>query len=326
MERILITGASGFIGSHLVERLLAEGYPLLLLAHRHPPSRREGVETVQGDLSDKTTIKKAVSSCDTVFHLAGKVHETDEWEENDETYRTINVLGTRHLLDAAVSNGVRRFVFFSSIKAMGEGTDGCLDETSPSAPSTAYGRSKLEAEEAVFDYGRRFGLHVVCLRLPLVYGVGNKGNLTRMIQAIDRGFFPPLKIGNRRSMVHVSNVVEAALLVARSPQANGKCYIVSDGVAYSTTEIYGMIREALGKNIPRWHVPLPVLKIFGRIGDGIGWIRGRRFLFDSEALQKLTGSAWYSSEKIMKDLGSRPLLTFPQALGDMVGQYRKGVT
>ena len=144
-----------------------------------------------------------------------------------------------------------------------------------------------------------------------------------MISAIDRGFFPPLPdLENRRSMVHVSNVIQAALLAAASPAANGKCYIVTDARAYSTWKLYEMICRELGKQVPQWHIPLVILKVMGRVGDMIGLILGKRFVFDSDALGKLVGSAWYSCEKISRELGYRPSVAFEDALPEMVRWYR----
>src|SRR5207302_1975481 len=146
---------------------------------------------------------------------AGKAHVLAEVRGDEDAYRTINTDGTRHVLEGAVAGGARCFVLFSSVKAMGEGEDRCLDESFSGVPTTPYGRSKLEAEQATLEFGRRTGLHVTCLRFPLVYGPGNKGNLYQMIAAIDRGIFPPLpEFGNRRSMVHVADAVRAAVLAA----------------------------------------------------------------------------------------------------------------
>jgi nucleoside-diphosphate-sugar epimerase len=206
---------------------------------------------------------------------------------------------------------------------MGEGGSRCLDESYNGQPETPYGRSKLDAERTTLEVGRRTGLHVACLRLPLVYGPGNKGNLFRMIEAIDRGFFPPLpELGNRRSMVHVEDVARAAVLAAETPSANGQCYIVTDGRTYSTRELYMMICKGLGREIPAWHVPVWVLKALAVAGDAIGKVLGKRFMFDSDALEKLTGSAWYSSEKISRELGYKPVRRFEEALSEMIAWYR----
>ncbi|MEO5657930.1 MAG: NAD-dependent epimerase/dehydratase family protein [Nitrospiria bacterium] len=325
MKSVFVTGASGFIGNHLVSGLLRENCIARLLVH---DSSRwmvwpADVEVVVGDIRDVRDMKAAIAGCDTIFHLAGRAHALSEVHSDEALYQSVNVEGTRNVLEAAIAGGARSFVFFSSVKAMGEESDECLDESLEPRPLTAYGRSKLAAEQIVLDCGKRAGLHVVCLRLPLVYGAGNKGNLFRMISAIDRGRFPSLPdTGNRRSMVHVSNVVDAAILAAMNPAANGQCYIVTDQRPYSTRELYERICRGLGKPIPRWHAPLGVLKASARVGDVIGRIRGRRFVFDSDALEKLTGNAWFSSEKIARELGFRPRVTFEDALPELIAWYR----
>lgn len=323
----LVTGAGGFIGRHLVERLLRDGRTVRALVREagRPGDWPAKVEVVAGDVRDPQAMKAAAAGCETVFHLAGKAHALTEVQGDEAAYRDVNAEGTRHVLEGAVAGGARRFVLFSSVKAMGEGGERCLDETFDGPPETPYGRSKLEAERLVGEIGKRAGLHVACLRFPLVYGPGNKGNLYKMIVAVDRGMFPPLpELGNRRSMVHVVDVVRAALLAADRAAANGRCYIVTDGHAYSTRQLYELICRALGKRVPGWHVPLWTLQAMGRAGDAIGRVRGKRFVFDSDALEKLTGSAWYSSEKIARELGYHPSVSFENALPDLIAWYRRG--
>ena len=327
MNKVLVTGASGFMGRHLIERLRKDGYSVRALVRHfdHSGEWPASVEVVAGDVRDPQAMKAAAVGCETVFHLAGKAHGLTEMQSDEETYRAINTDGTRHVLEGAVSGGARRFVLFSSVKAMGEGGSRCLDEAFDGPPATPYGRSKLEAEQLVLEIGKRTGLHVTCLRLPLVYGPGVKGNLLRLIAAIDQGVFPPLpELGNRRSMVHVIDVVQAAVLVAGAPTANGRCYIVTDGRPYSTRELYELVCRALGRPVHGWHVPLWTLKALARTGDVIGRIRGKRFLFDSDALDKLVGSAWYSSEKISRELGYCPTVTLEDAMPEMIAWYRKG--
>jgi len=324
---VLVTGASGFIGRHLVQRLLQAGCAVRGVV-RQPQLKRDlpdDVDVFVGEVQNPSAMKESVAGCDVVFHLAGKAHAVTEGKEAEKACVSVNVEGTRNVLQAAAAGDVGRIVFFSSVKAMGEESTLCLDESAIPNPTTAYGRSKLAAERLVLDHGQQTGQHVVCLRLPLVYGPGNKGNLLYMISAIDRGFFPPFPaIQNRRSMVHVSNVVEAALLAATSPAANGKCYIVTDARAYSTRKLYEMICRELGKQVPQWHTPLVMLKVLGRVGDMIGYVRGERFLFDSDALEKLIGSAWYSSESISRDLGYRPTRSFEDAIPELIAAYRSG--
>jgi nucleoside-diphosphate-sugar epimerase len=145
-----------------------------------------------------------------------------------------------------------------------------------------------------------------------------------MIAAIDRGRFPPLpETGNRRSMVHVDDVIQALLLASDNPAAHGHTYLVTDGRMYSTHQIYAGICKALGRPAPRWNFPIILLRAAARMGDMTGWIRGRSFVFNSAVLDKLTGSACYSCEKIKTDLGYRPTRFLEDGLREMVDEYKK---
>lgn len=158
----------------------------------------------------------------------------------------------------------------------------------------------------------------------MVYGNTEKGNLPRMIKAIRRGLFPPLPdMHNLRSMVHVNDVVQAALLAADKPKAAGQIYIVTDNQAYSTRQIHDCIRAALGKSPINWNIPMGFLKGIAKIGDVVGRILGRRFPLDSDALGKLTGSAWYSSVKIQRELGYSPQHTLQTSMSDIVRYLNK---
>ncbi len=325
---VLVTGATGFIGRRLVEALRERNAVVHALVRHGSRARRtpwpaNAVIERHGDLDRLQTLDGVCTGMETVFHLAGYSGPESDGSAEDVHWQ-VTVEGTRALLAQARRAGIRRFVFVSSVKSMGEGGATRLDESSPAVPVSPYGRAKLEAEKLVLDAGRRHGMHVCVLRLPLVYGHDNQGNIPRMVAAIDRGWFPPLpEAGNRRSMVHVDDVVQAALLATASPVAADKIYIVTDGQAYSTREIYSMICRALGKRVPTWSVPLPVLKWLARAGDLIGRVRGRRFIFDSDALEKLTGNAWFSCEKISRELGYRPKVMFEDALPEMITWYRK---
>ncbi len=325
--RALVTGAGGFIARHLVPRLREEGMEVLALhGVRSAEPAREGDGILRADVRDAEAVARAVGAgCDLVFHLAAKVHEISAFQDGDVEYHAVNVEGARNVLEVAAARGARRFVFFSSVKAMGEATDGCADEAAEARPTTEYGRSKLAAERVLKERGRELGVHVVCLRLPLVYGVGNRGNLLRMIRAIDRGRFPPPPaVGNRRSLVHVANVVQAAMLAARASAGDGASYIVADAEPLGIREMYERISAALGRPVPRWSVPEGALRALGRAGDLVGRVRGRRFAVDSDAVAKLVGTAWYSSARIERELGYRPGVGLADALPAIVEWYRSG--
>jgi len=314
---ILVTGANGYVGRNLCARLQREGKRVRALLRGD--STGPWNESVKGDLASSSLPSDLMSDVDTVFHLAGKAHALTEKPGEDAGYRQINLKGTEILLEAAKSSQVKRFVFFSSVKAMGEGGDAVIDEDCSLPPETPYGRSKLEAEKRVLEAAESIP-HVVILRPSMIYGPQNPGNLKRMIRAVRKGFFPPLpKLSNQRSMVHVEDVVEASLLVMKNQQSHLGIYILTDGQTYTTRQIYEWICAALNKPVPSWYVPLVLLRFLARTGDVIGAIGRKRFMFDSEVLRKLTGSSCYSSNKIRKDFGFSQKWTLEDALPSIVG-------
>jgi len=210
---------------------------------------------------------------------------------------------------AARKQGAALFVHLSSIKAMGEGIGGILDEKAPCRPSTPYGISKLESEEVVRAEADGTGMTVMILRLPMVYGPGNKGNLQRMIRWAENGYpFPIFHPENLRSMIYVENVVAGIMSLLKASPAAGTTYILKDREDYSTTMVYSAICNALGKK-PRY-LPLPSLAV--RMGGSL-----------SEDFRKITGSFRVSSAKFEKDLHFTPPFTLEEGIERTVEWYKR---
>ncbi len=320
MKFVLVTGATGFIGQRLCDALEKTDSDVRILGRTKP----EGAEDFyHWDLSQPVP-DEALNGIDTVFHLAGKAHVLSSDYHDEAEYFPVNISATRKLLEAAKSAGIRRFVYFSSVKAVGYNTETCSDETCEDLPDSMYGRSKRMAEQLVLHGG--FVPEPVVIRPVMVYGNTEKGNLPKMIRAIRDGRFPPLSdTRNKRSMVHVDDIVQAALLAARHPAAAGNIYIVTDGQAYSTRQMYVWICEALQKPVPGWRLPFTVLKVLAMAGDVIGKIRGRRFVFDTDAMEKLTGCEFYSSEKIQNELGFKAQYHLKETLPEIVRYLERGL-
>jgi UDP-glucose 4-epimerase len=312
-RRYLVTGAQGFIATALCCSLQARGH-LVRAVIRHP-GQGHWDESIHCDLGAKPLPAELMDGVDGVFHLAGIAHVQDIAGVPDAVYQRINVDATSALLDSAARRGVKGFVYFSSIKAAADPGPHCVDESWDAAPSDAYGRSKREAEQRVLAVGRATGMHVCNLRPCLVYGPGVKGNLARMIDAIERGVFPPLpEFNNRRSMVGLNDLIEAAWLAMNRREANGRTYIVSDGEPYSTRALFVAISRALGKPVPGWSIPSVVLRAGAAAGDLAARITDRPMPFSSAVLDRLRGSACYRSEQIRRQLGWQPRQTFADAL------------
>lgn len=324
----LVTGGTGFIGARLVAALVRRGVRVRLLTRRRrvavsDPPHLPG-SLFYGDLAERSSLHGLCDGVETVFHCAGLAHTEAQGREDyaGEQWRT-TVGGTENLL-AEAEGKVQNVIYLSSVKAMGEGGGMELDETAVVQPEGAYGQARLAAESLILEFGRRAGVKASILRLSMVYGAGCKGNVPRMIEAVDRNRFPPLpEAGNRRSMVHVDDVIQAVLLAADSERASGQIYIVTDGRTYSTRQMYVWICQALGRPVPRWTVPVGLLRGAAVAGDVIGAVLKRPFALNSSVLDKLLGSAWYSSRKITGELGFHATRDLKDALPEMIAAYRQ---
>lgn len=301
-----MTGADGFIGGALCRRLEGMGVRVYRLVHQE-----SGPDTIAADLGRDHLFGLDDLRPQAVFHLAGRVHVPDKASSSEAEHVRVTVDGTRELLAASVQAGVQVFVFFGSCAVMPVGVTTPVDEFARPRPATPYARAKLSAEELVLQMNATGGMRTVCLRLPMVYGPGHKGHLPRMIDAIERGWFPPIpNLGAGRSLVHVEDVVDAALLVARRPEAAGKVYVVAEPRAYTSREIYEIVLRALGRRPPKWRLPLLILTGAALVGDFGERLTGRPLPFDSEALARLSQTARYSAARIENELGFKTTRIF----------------
>jgi nucleoside-diphosphate-sugar epimerase len=304
---ILVTGATGFIGS----RLRSSGRALV--------RSKLNQNDVVGDLLNPDSLHAACSGIDTVFHCAGYAHAFTS-SDSSQHWR-VNYEGTRNLIEAAGKAGVKRFIFLSSVKAMAPPGNQCVDELWPGDPTSAYGLSKRAAEEVVLASGLKYGMGVVNLRLAMVYGQGGRGNLERMALAIKRGWFPPLPdTNNQRSLVHVSDVISAMFCVARNPNTYGKTFIVADAYSYSGQEIYKFLREALGLPALGSAIPVSALRSIGVLGDIAQRIFKVKSPVTSELISRLLDSECYCPKSIEQTTGWRAQMNLKQGLQEMIGE------
>ncbi len=317
-----VTGATGCIGSALVKKLSRSGFCTVALVR--DPQRAAflkefaGVELAVGDLDGRDRMVAAMRGCDVVFHLAAKVHAPPETDESE--FARVNIEGTRNVVEAAVESGIVSFVFFSTVAIYPE-SDEEFDETSPTAPVTAYGASKLAAEKIVLERASETGMKATALRLPVVYGPRDRGNVARLIDTIRRGRYFIVGDGaNLKSMVAVENVVDAAMLVAGDERARGQIYIVCDHRAYTQREIAETIGAALGLDRGFRRLPLGAAMMCGRIADAIGKLTGFDLPLSADRVRKLSSNTRYSSAKIERELGFRPRVTLREGLNVAVAR------
>ena len=309
---VAVTGSTGFIGTHLLRAMRCEGLRVLPLVRRHPVDESAPVV----DLSSEDSITEALRGVDVVIHCAGYAHAHEDISGRDqEKHQLINCDYALNAARAAARAGARRFVFCSSVKAVGDPGKQCVDESFAAAPDTPYGRAKRAAEEGLARISASTGLEVVVLRLAMVYGPGSRGNLERMLRFVARGWFPPLpETGNKRSMVHVSDAVTALLLAAQHPMAAGRTYIVAHPNSLSGRELYQAMRFACSLPPSSWSVPTGLLRVAGVFGDVVGKALRKRVPWDSQTVHRLLHSACYSSAALRRDLNWMPEVDIAQGL------------
>lgn len=260
MSRVLVTGASGFIGRAVVAAFAQAGHRLRAAVRRPPqPAFPDGVEVMQHpDLAQPVDWRPLLDGVDQVIHLAGIAHIGRGVPP--ELYDRVNRLATDELARAAARAGVSRFVFVSSIRAQsGPAADHALSERDPAAPIDPYGRSKLAAEGAVAAAGLAFTI----LRPVLLYGPGVKGNFAVLLRAAASPWPLPLRaFGNRRSILGIDNFVSALGFVLSAPTANGETYVVADpGVPPRLGDVIAIMRQAQGRRPFVWPLPTPCVEI-----------------------------------------------------------------
>jgi len=307
---VLITGANGFVGSALRERLVALGANVRAAVRQ--PSYGHGDVVVMGNIDAHTDWHSALQGIDCVVHLAARAHIMDDKALDPVSeFRRINVLATEKLALDAVACGVRRLVFLSSVKVNGETTTKVpYSETDRPQPEDAYGQSKWEAEQVIWRVAAAHNLDVVVLRPPLIYGPGVKGNFLRLMRLTTGALPLPLaSIKNLRSLIFVENLVDAIIACIEARATIGTTYLVSDGQDISTPDLVRALSAALGIQAKLFHCPVALLKVGGAI---IG---------QNDNLVRLTGSLRIDCTKIDRELGWRARYSLEEGLRQTARWY-----
>ena len=306
---ILITGATGFVGKALLQRLLAddESQRLVVAVRRGGQRWPEPVlPIVTGDLTPSTDCSIALEGVAVVVHSAARVHVMHDTEADPLTaFRAVNVDGTLNLARQAAAAGVKRFVFVSSVKVNGESTPlgRPFTESDAHNPQDAYGQSKHEAEKGLRQLSADTGMEVVIIRPPLVYGPGVKANFAALMRAVQRGW--PLQLGavhNQRSLVGLDNLVDFIVTCIAHPQAANQTFLVSDGQDLSTTELVRGMAQAAG--VPARLLPVPVWALQA----------GASLLGKGDVVQRLCGNLQVDISKARNLLGWVPPVSVEEGL------------
>ena len=322
MKKILITGASGFIGQSLMKSLLNLSRSVRGTVRSRNSFfldiKTEYVST--GDINLKTNWKESLVNIDCIVHCAGKAHIIKSKRKNlSKIYQSVNVDGTKQLAEQALKAKVRRLIFLSTIKVNGEYTDNdsvikflnrkknVFSHKDLASPEDDYAISKFNAEKALWEISLKKGLEVVVVRLPLVYGNNVKGNLARLIKIVRSGIPLPLSmIENQRSMIGIDNLTDLLIRCIDDPEASGKTFLASDGEDLSTPELIKLIASSMGKSANLFPLPISILKL-------IGSIFGKR-----EEINRLVGSLRIDNTYTKEILKWNPPISVEEGIRRMV--------
>lgn len=317
-ERIAITGAAGFIGQQLLSTVSHAGYAPLALLRGEPSQAIDAELAVIGDLAESSGLEAALSGVSAVVHLAAYTHSGDSNDADAEgRYRQTNVAATVRLAKAARAARVSNFVFMSSIKVNGERTSvpgHAPERFSPAlapAPEDHYGRTKLQAEQALISLFANSDTRLCILRPPLVYGPGLKGNLLKLFEWVARGYPLPLaSVNNRRSLIYVGNLVEAVVLGCR--QSRPSCIYTLADVDLSTPQLIAEIARSLKRPSRLWPCPRRLLAAAATFA-------GRQSQW-----QRLSDSLLVESSAIGRELGWQPRTNLTEAM-DQTAHWFQGL-
>jgi nucleoside-diphosphate-sugar epimerase len=322
----LVTGATGFIGSHLVESLLQKGLQVRVLV-RHT-SRLQwleglGVENVLGDLCDDQSLpalRSALQGVDYVFHLAGSIHAVTK-----QDYFRINTEGTVRLLQAAADakGPLKKFIFVSSQSAGGPSQDarGVREDDLPS-PLSHYGQSKLKAEREVLRFAGSFP--VVILRPPTIYGP-RETRVYAVFKMMKRGFaLAPGQHLKHVSFCYVSDLIEAIEAAAFQSQPNGRVYNVMGERSYEWLEFMDAIGKALNRRYRVVRIPDPILLCFGAVGEIVSRLSGRSVLFTVQKVKEFSQNNWViDGTRIREELGWREKVSLSEGMAKTAAWYKR---
>lgn len=323
--KVLVTGASGFLGGYVVEALRQRGHEVVGAVRRTSDTSllsSMGITTREMDLEAPETMRSAVHGMDAIVHLAAYYTFTGK----KELYRKLNVDATRDLLEAGLAEGVTRFIYCSSTEAMGP-VEGTGDESSPLRPRYEYGRSKEAAEKIVNEYGGK-GMRCTILRPSGVYGPRNVEDVSYwFITSYGRSFATKFVVGDGQThiqFVHARDVAQGFALALENERSIGQCYIISGERSHTYEDVYRILGDITGIEPPRTHLPVWMAKMFIAPVQAFDSLRGRKnFLFRLSTVDSVMENRSYSIAKAQMELGYSPEYDLHRGLAETVRWYRQ---
>lgn len=325
--KIYVTGATGFIGSHLIPSLLDKKHDITCLV-RSPENISgnpiyEKCTLVKGDITNRNSLKKTIENIDVVIHLA-VLATLDAKKQNVDTFYTVNAQGTKNILEECLASKPKRILCFSSTAAIGIPKADLIDESTALRPLTPYGQSKAETEKIILNFTEKYNLPIITLCFPHVYGPGEKRDFLKITRMIKKGIFPQIGFSpNLYPAIYVSDAVDAICLAIDKGKA-GEKYIIADGDPHDLRVARKLVLKNLGIK-RRFYpvVPKYISILFMYVIQTIFGILRIDLPIKAKNLRSIAAGRRLSIDKAKKDIGFNPKVSFEKGIRHTIEWYVK---
>ena len=319
--KVFVTGATGFVGKHIVRRLLADGYEVAALLLPAEPSAldNKGVKIVRGDITEPLSLKGKMKGSDAVIHLAGAVG----YGQSMDTCVRINRYGTYNVAREAIASGVRRFIHFSSVSVYGR-VPGIpiTEDQSLRKIGDPYGDTKVDAENILKEFAAEGWLDLTIVRPTVIYGPGDDKFLPKLIENLRSGKARIIGSGeNTVDLVHVNDVADFIALLLKDERSIGQVYNLTNPYNPSWKEFLSIVAFEVGVPVPRKHVPYGLAMVLAGLMEFLASLTGKEAKLTRYAVRVIGRQYYYVTDKALRELGFRPRINLGDGIRECVAEY-----
>ena len=319
--KVLVTGGTGFVGGHLVRRLVKKGFDVRALVRKSSNIdnlKKLDVEIVLGDITDKDSVKKAIKGIEKVFHIGALFRQSGF---PDSTFWEINVGGPKNMLEASLENGVERFIHCSTVGVLSHISNPPADETYPYSPGDIYQETKTEGEKLALKFFREEGLPGAVIRPAMIYGPGDTRILKLFKLIANRKF---IMLGTGKTLAHfvyIDDLIDGFELCAEKSSALGEVYIIAGQEPITLNELVALIAKELNVPVPKLHLPVRPFQVLGSLCEAICKPFGIEPPIFRRRVDFFTKDRAFDISKARRDLGYHPKMDMVTGISRTIEWY-----